>query len=487
MNTEVKDTEAQVAAAPASPNGEKPQPASPEAQPNSLGRWRQPRIVAAATVAILLVIGSVVGFNLVARQYTPDGAVRAYLGALQAGDASTAWAQVQVEAPTASATATLTDQASMRAALAVGRPDIKSFSIDGTTDTNTSTAIVKFTYATSSGGKQAQFVVVKSGQTRFGIFAVWRVLLTPTLLQINLPGGSGPVSIDGKRLSLAAGKLNIAVLPVFHNIQFAGTQILAASSLSVDAFFSQAQAVAYSPKLTEAGVAKVKAAVKAGFESCSRQTSANARISSPCPQDIQDSFNLSGQWSVVGDPIGDMAVSFDQAMNASAVGHYQMVFAYNEDGFQAARHMVVAEGYSASLSLTASDVTIGGIKPATGIPPLTRPAGATDESAKAIVAKAFAQCAAAKVARVADCPQQLGVGGTTNVRWSMTGDPLSGATVNFDPDSGLITVHGNFRMSATYDWLGTYTSADSATVAYNADLYWDGQALQLVTIDGAYS
>jgi hypothetical protein len=69
----------------------------------------------------------------------------------------------------------------------------------------------------------------------------------------------------------------------------------------------------------------------------------------------------------------------------------------------------------------------------------------------------------------------------------MTGDPLSWATVNFDPDSGLITVHGNFQMSATYDWLGTYTSADSATVAYSAYLYWDGRALQLVTIDGAYS
>jgi hypothetical protein len=103
------------------------------------------------------------------------------------------------------------------------------------------------------------------------------------------------------------------------------------------------------------------------------------------------------------------------------------------------------------------------------------------------VSKAFVQCAAAKVGNVADCPQQLGSGGTTNVRWSMTGDPLSGATVNFDPDSGLITVHGNFQMSATYDWLGTYTSADSATVAYSAYLYWDGRALQLVTIDGAYS
>ncbi len=487
MSTEVKDTEPQVAGAPASPNGEKPQPASPEAQPNSLGRWRQPRIVAAATVAILLVIGSVVGFNLVARQYTPDGAVRAYLGALQSGDASTAWAQVQVEAPTAPAAVTLTDQGSMRAALAVGRPDIKSFGIDGTTGTNTSTAIVKFTYATSSGGKQAQFVVVKSGQTRFGIFGVWHVLLTPTLLQVNLPGGSGAVSIDGKQLSLQPGKSTIAVLPVFHKLQFGATQILAASTLSVDAFFSQPQPVAYSPELTTVGVAKVKAAVKAGFVFCSRQTSANARISSPCPQDIPDSFNLSGQWSVVGDPIADIAVSFDQAMNASAVGHYQMVFAYNEDGFQAARHMVVAEGYSASLTLTASDVTVGAIKPATGVPPLTRPAGATDESAKAIVSKAFAQCAAAKVQDVADCPQQLGVGGTTNVRWSMTGDPLSGATVNFDPDSGLITVHGNFRMSATYNWLGTYTSADSATVAYSAYLYWDGQALQLVTIDGVYS
>jgi len=487
MSTEVKDTEPQIATAPASPNGEKPQPASTEAQSQSLGRWRQPRIVAAATVAILLVIGSVVGFNLVARQYTEDGAVRAYLGALQSGDASTAWDQVEVEAPSAAATVTLTDRGSMRAALAVGRPDLKSFSIDGTTEKDASTAIVKFTYATSSGGKQAQFVVVKSGQTRFGIFPAWRVLLTPTLLQMQLPGGIGAVSVDGKQVSLQPGQSTIAVLPVFHKLEFGATQMLAASTVSVDAFFSQAQVLAYSPELTEAGVAKVKAAVKAGFDLCSRQTSANASVSSPCPQNISDSFNLSGQWSIVGDPTGDLAVSFDQGVNASAAGHYQMVFAYHEDGFQAPRHMAAAGGYSVGLSLSASDVTVGAIKSATGLPPLARPAGATDESAKAMVAKAFAQCAAAKVAEVADCPQQLGSGGTSNVTWSMTGDPLSGATVNFDPDSGLITVHGNFHMSATYDWLGTYASADSATVAYNADLFWDGQALQLVTIDGAYS
>src|SRR5258706_785759 len=65
--------------------------------------------VTAITVVIALTIAGVVGTNFLTRQYTPDGAVRQYLAALQAGDAPAAWGELQVSAPTTPTSASLVD------------------------------------------------------------------------------------------------------------------------------------------------------------------------------------------------------------------------------------------------------------------------------------------------------------------------------------------------------------------------------------------
>jgi hypothetical protein len=448
--------------------------------------WQRRRYQVSALVALVAAVAAVAANNIVARQYTPDAAVRQYLSALQSGDATTVWDQVEVSAPTAPVVATLTDRAALQAALGAGKPDIKDFSITSTTNIDASTASVGFSYDTSSGTKQGKFIVQRSGETHFGLYPVWHLVITPALLRITLPKGSNGVSIDGKAVALPPGaQSTVAVLPLAHKVQFNGTPLLASQTVAVDASFSLGQPVAFQPQLTAAGLAKAKAAVKAAFAVCAQQTSPNAD-SGACPQTIGYSISGSGNWKVVGDPTQDMVVSFDKDMNAVATGHYQMVFAFQESGVQGVQHSPGSGGYSAALALTPDAVTAASIQPADGLPALARSAGASDQAAKDLVAQAFKRCAAVRAQYVADCPQAL-LSLATNVRWALVGNPLSGASVNFDQNSGQFTVHGNFAMNVTYAFFGNPNSGSSFNTTYVAYLFWSGKSLQLVTIDGANS
>lgn len=141
-------------------------------------------------------------------------------------------------------------------------------------------------------------------------------------------------------------------------------------------------------------------------------------------------------------------------------------------------------GYLASLALAATDITVGSIGNTRDAPGLHRPAGATDQAVKDLVAQRFAQCAKSTADVTADCPQQLVDVEVSSISWSMTGDPLAGATISFDSGTGLITVDGNLPMTASYRSVGTAKSKASFTRSYEASLLWDGQAVQLVTIAG---
>jgi hypothetical protein len=448
---------------------------------------QQRRIVITAAILLAAIVGAVLGNNVLARQYTPDGAVRQYLSALQSGNASDAWSVIQVSAPTQPVAATLTDQAAMQAALSAGKPDIKSFAVTGTSSIGSVTT-VSFSYDTTSGSKQAKFAVQRSGDTHFGLYPAWHLVIAPTLLSITLPTGGNGVTIDGKAVALPFGKSTVAVLPVLHKVQVSGTQMLAAQTLAVDAFFSFGQTVSYQPTLTPAGMDKAKSAIKTWLtEICAQRTQANIDDGS-CPQGLNFLLEWPGQWQIVGDPTQDLGISFDKDLNIAAVGHFEMVFAYQEHGYQGTQHVASGGGYSAALDLGPTDLQVKSIQASAGLPALARPAAATDQAAKDQVAQAFTKCAAVQAENVADCPQQAPDIAITNVHWTLTGDVLSGATVSFDPVTGLYTVHGNFSMSVSYVWLDQFSrSGNSYVKAYNARLFWDGQIFHLVTIEGATS
>ena len=464
-----------------------PAPALEVVQPNPttrLPRWRQRRFQIAAGLAVVALIAGFLGNNLIARQYTPDGVVRQYLGALQAGDASSAWSVIQVSAPAQPAAVSLTDKSALQAALAIAKPDIRSFAINATSQIDPGTSSVDFSYDTVSGSKQAKFVAQRSAETHLLLYQGWRVVITPTMLEINLPNGAGGVAIDGKALALPPGKSTVAVLPIAHRIQFAGTDVLAAQTLPVDAFFSAGQPVAYQPKLTSAGTDKVKAAVKAFLANCAQ----NASLApDKCPQSYSNTFANAVQWQLVGDPTQDLAVGFDQNLNPAATGHFQMVVAYQEPGITGNPHDLSAGGYAASLLLGTSDVTVNSISSSNGVADVPRPAGATDQAAKDLVTKAFTKCAVASGLSPADCPQVLLSGVADNVRWKLMGDPLAGALVSFDSKTGILTVHGAFEMTPTFTINGYASTSRSYYDHYYARLLWDGQALQLVTIVGGFS
>jgi hypothetical protein len=100
-------------------------------------------------------------------------------------------------------------------------------------------------------------------------------------------------------------------------------------------------------------------------------------------------------------------------------------------------------------------------------------------------AKAALQtCAASGSPRPANCPQYLFaffLGGSQNVHWMLTNDPAAGATVRFDPATGIYTVQGTYAMDVTYDSGGQQqTSQDHGS--YTAQLLWDGTHFVLATL-----
>ena len=473
MSVEVETKE------PESPNGQLT-PSAPPHGAERLATWRRRRYQVGVLLVSVAFVAALVVNNLLARQYTADGAVRQYMSALQTGDGAQAWAAIQVTAPTAPVAATVTDRNALQAALSSGKPDIKDFTITSTNQLDSTTTAVAVTYDTSGGSKQAKFLVTRSGQTHFGIYPVWHLVITPTILEVTLPKGSGSVSIDSKQIALPDGKSTIAVLPLVHRLQVTGTAMLTAQTISVDAFFSLALSVAYKPALTPAGLASAKVAIKAAFAACAQQTD-SIGPNHGCPQDPGLSGSVSGQWSVVGDPTQDLTIALDKDQNIIGLGHYQMVFTYQSHGTQ---HLPAAGGYAASLIMSSADVAVSSIANSQDAPGLQRPAGATDQAIKDAVAKGFAQCAKSTVDFLADCPQELIDLEVSKISWSESGDPLAGATINFDSSTGLISVSGNDTMTASYLSIGHPTTRASFTRTYTAELLWDGQSLQLVTIIG---
>src|ERR1041384_3060187 len=285
--------------------------------------WRRRPVQIGALVVVVLLVAAIVGNNLIGRQYTPEAAVRSYLNALRAGNASDAWSSVDVAAPPSPADTSLVASAALRAALAARKPDLQSFVVDKTSTVDSSHAAVTVSASTSTGSRDMRFVVTRSGEAKFGLYPDWRVVLQPVLLSVAGPKGAAGLSIDGKQLSLPAGSADIAVLPLGHRVVFSGTPFLMEQAVDVDAFGAGNQAVPYQPKLTTTGTQQAQTAITAYFtDVCAKQTST---IQTPgCPQAPLAYVQYSGHWTVIGDPGQGLALSIDSDGGFVLGGHYQM-------------------------------------------------------------------------------------------------------------------------------------------------------------------
>ncbi len=444
--------------------------------------WRRRSYQVAATVLAVLILAALGANFYLAQTYQPAGAVSEYLTALQGKDAQAAWNVAEVEAPHASIGASLNDLNSLRRALAQGAPDIKAFDVTNSHyAADQTTALVDVSFQTGAGSRQTSFHVVRGSERHFGIYPSWRVVIQPAILNLTLPPAAQTVMVDGQAVQTSGQTMAIALWPLRHRVTFPGTAMLEEQSVAVDLFDSNAAAVAAQPTLTHAGQSQAISAIKSAFAQCVAQTSA---APDGCPQRYEDSFINSGSWRLVGDPSQNVAIAVDKQDNLVATGHYQMVVAYQQSN--GTMHAAVAGGFAAQLALGDSDVTVTSIAASAEVSGLQRPTAATDEMIKGIVSKGLAACAAIHAADPPDCPQQFFFPDASILGWTMSGDPLSGATVTFDAGSGAFTVHGSFAMTVTYELTTHPETESSSTTSYDAVLLWDGQNLQLVTISGGY-
>jgi hypothetical protein len=444
--------------------------------------WRQRRLGVALLMVGALVIGGVIANTVITAQFTPAAAVSDYLQAVKDGDGDAAWRQVEVVSA-AQSDVSLTDGAAMRSALASARPDIRSFAVTSTAylDSAQTQAAVGVSYDTAAGTKEATFSVIRAAQNQYGIYPTWRIELTATKLSIS---GLGPVSIDGKELALAPGvTASVSVLPLAHRIVFAATDMLQQQVTRIDAFALAAATVTYRPILTAAGLQHAKAAVASAFATCAQRPDQSP---DGCPENVDEPFAGAGRWSLVGDPTTDLSIGQEQSQLV-ARGHFQMVFGYQDSSLDGTQHDISAGGYKAVLVLAPSDIAVASLSADNSLPALQRPAAATDQAVLALVSTALRACAGKTGYVAADCPQGLLLAYADNVRWQLNGDPTKAATVSFDTSTGIISVHGHLDMTAAYTVDGYPSSAPSAYTTYDALLLWDGQQLQLITIDGAFS
>jgi hypothetical protein len=106
------------------------------------------------------------------------------------------------------------------------------------------------------------------------------------------------------------------------------------------------------------------------------------------------------------------------------------------------------------------------------VPPLVRPAGAVDVAVLGAVHDMFVDCTAP--AASGSCPPGGVLDNPTTAQSTLTADPTDGATVRFDPRTGLLVV------------TGTYSMVDSTgaprTGSYTASLFFDNLALRTLSV-----
>jgi hypothetical protein len=453
------------------------------------GNWRATfgrRAQLVALVGLLVLIGALAGDRYALLQSTPQAAVQHYLDALSAGDATSAWPLVDIAQSGKPRDASLTDRAAFKAAVSARHPSISAISV-GTSTVSDSTATVTATYRVGDARREQTFQLKPAPTRLYGLYQQWVVTLTPVMVSLTIPPGSGGIAVDGISLDLATGKsVSIAVLPLPHRLELRPSQMVDGSSQDIDSGSSSAAgSIAFSPKLTAAGLDRARQVVKAALSSCATLTSLSP---TGCPQSASPPIASQPSWQLVGDPTADLTLSSASgALNA--IGHFAMVLTYRSGSGPDPHHVAVAGGYAAPLQVSQTDVSAGPITGASGLAAASRPAAATDQAALTLVREGMTRCGASTSDSPPDCPQldASSSGSASNVRWSLTGDPTSGATVNFDPATGLFYVAGAFAMGLDYDSnLGSHFQRQSFTTKFRATLVWDGSALQLVTIEGDF-
>ncbi|WP_338176044.1 hypothetical protein [Candidatus Dormiibacter inghamiae] len=448
------------------------------------------RAMLVAAAVLLLIAGGVLANVGLSRQTSPEGTSQRYLDGLRLGDASSAWSAMEVTQPQQPVEAKLLDESSLKAALATTKPNYRSATVTKTTQDGASAA-TDIRVSRPEGELQTTLQLRRDdAQRRYGIYPTWRVMVSPAILRATLPEGASDLLVDGQAVHVSgAGEHKVAVLPVPHRVQIQGASLLEAQAVNADATYSAGSEVKVTllPRLSNLGREKAKAAIKAQFQSCASST-----LTAPtgCPQHSNTNARNGLHWQLIGDPTAGASVDFDQDQHLIGSGHFLMTLSYQPPSREGTTgHDVSGGAYQAHLQIKGSELQITSVDQAGSLPNLIRPSAASDDAAKALVKDALQKCASATIVNPTDCPQNTSRDSTNlkNIRWTLNGDPVSDATVSWDGEHQTFAVIGHYDMTLEYDELGTHMRTQSSTKLYQAKLIWDGNAYQLITIEGLLS
>ncbi|MGH7776179.1 MAG: hypothetical protein ACREPI_03260 [Candidatus Dormibacterales bacterium] len=419
--------------------------------------------------------------------YSPAGAARAYLAALNRGDAGAAWAVSIVDGSRLEAAdASLVTEADLRSALQVpGNRGLYPGAVTGAVRESGGNATVEVAYGSPSAVRHLTLRLTADPLgSRLGLFPTWRVVLEPSVLTLRAPAGAGEVSIDGRALGSGRPPGTVAVFPLLHRVRLAASPLFGAWSGEVDAHASATLSPA--PALTGLGRAAARAALGRAWARCAASTDA---LPAGCPQWYAGTSAppASVGWQLVGDPTAGATFGVDGQGRLVATGHYQTVVTFAGPAGEADRRPV-GGGFRATLVGQGRGFSVASLGAATGLRPVPRPK-VSDQIVEAAVREAFLACTEKTVLSPADCPQAdvvAGLGTISGVRWRLLGDPLTGAQVTFDGARSVFVVTGAYAMSVDYDASGYVLAhyTDSSSGGYEADLFWDGAALVPVSIVG---
>ena len=461
-----------------------------EATPNAAG-WRVRlgrRSQGGALALVVLTIGLAAGVVVQSQAYGPEGVVRAFFAAVEGGNAGRAASLMDIGSPTTKTDAVVLGSGAFAAALHAEKQAFPGLHVGPAVMAQADLALVPVTYS----GKGLSIDLRRESGFYLGSYtAPWRLLSAPVQLTLTAPAGTSSTTVDGQAIKAGPASVTAALLPLKHILAFSGGPLVQAQSTEVDLTTGQATtAPVLAPKLTPAGVQKAGEAITAAMNKCAAAT---GRAPADCPQSGPPAFDsVQSTWQLVGVPTADLAFSADDQGRLVGSGHYQMVMTAGSDPATAS-HRAVGGAYSAVLAIGSSDIQLQSIGPGQGVAPAARPSGATDDAARQLVAAALTKCASLTSIDPPDCPQAdlyQSVGGRLeNIQWHLSGDPTANTLATFDGAQSVLRVTGAFAMSVDYDFVDIgriHHTQPSTNTKFEADLFWDGSALKLVTVAGNY-
>jgi hypothetical protein len=339
------------------------------------GSWRRhlgPRAQLVTAAILGLVVAGTFGYALLARSYSPEGAIRDYLAARDRGDVDAVWAATVIDSQV-NADASLLDKPALRAVLAnpANRHSYPGWTVHQAR-TGVEATTVDVSYREGAAVRHLSLRARPDTQHhQLGVFPRWQVVLVPSAFAVTLPNAVGPLTVDGLPVKLAPARLQtVAIFAGSHRLEMGDSALFNPTSLDFQAPqpLPAVTSVALELKLTDQARTAAGAALKEAFATCVATTSLTTK---GCPQGVIDTSSGPARWNLIGDPTAGASYLISETGGIIAQGHYQMEASYQ--GSSRAQHKAVAGGYKAELSWDGQKFSAPPLNASTTVPAASRP------------------------------------------------------------------------------------------------------------------